>query len=210
MTSSATAGKGWLAWVALGWSLVLPGAALAADPPPNLHLEAGMVGGLIIGPDMPAPKISGGGGLDVRGAWSTGGRFRLGFQLGLIVTSLPHGPDGEPTEHCFGSDRESGCWESGAPPSWTTSALPSGGVLLRWDVRQDLAVDLTLGMAFFRSRFSRSWSALVPAARVGLGTVIPVWTGRRGCIVVRVGVDWQGFDDTAGFFMPMAGLSGRF
>jgi hypothetical protein len=210
MTSNATAGKGWLAWVALGWSLVLPGAALAADPPPNLQLEVGMVGGLIIGPDMPDPKISGGGGLDVRGAWSTRGKFRMGFHLGLIVTSLPHGPDAEPTERGNDSCGASECRKSGAPPSWTTSALPTGGLLLRWDVRRDLAVDLTLGMAFFRSRFYRSMGALLPAPRVGLGTVIPVWTGRRGRVVVRVGIDWQGFDDTAGFFMPMAGLSGRF
>ncbi|HOI10812.1 MAG TPA: hypothetical protein PK313_10085, partial [Myxococcota bacterium] len=194
----------------LGWSLVLPGAALAADPPPNLQLEVGMVGGLIIGPDMPDPKISGGGGLDVRGAWSTRGKFRMGFHLGLIVTSLPHGPDAEPTERGNDSCGASECRKSGAPPSWTTSALPTGGLLLRWDVRRDLAVDLTLGMAFFRSRFYRSMGALLPAPRVGLGTVIPVWTGRRGRVVVRVGIDWQGFDDTAGFFMPMAGLSGRF
>jgi hypothetical protein len=208
MASRATSGRGWLAWVVLGWSLGLPGAALAADPPPNLQVEVGMVGGLIVGPSMPDPKVSGGGGLDVRGAWSSRGRFRLGFHLGLIATSLPHGPCAEPTDRV-----ESGCdacGTPGVPPSWTTSVLPSGGLLLRWDVGRDLVVDLTVGMGFFRSRFYQSMGAMFPMFRLGLGTAIPVWTGRRGSLVVRVGIDWQGFEDTAGFFMPMAGLSGRF
>ena len=145
MTSNATSGRGWLALVALVSSFGLPVTALAADPPPNLQLEVGMVGGLIIGPDMPDPKVSGGGGLDVRGAWSTRGKFRLGFHLGLIVTSLPHGPNAEPTERGYDSCSSSECWNSGKPPSWTTTALPTGGLLLRWDVRRDIAVDLMLG-----------------------------------------------------------------
>lgn len=208
MTSNATSAMGLLAWVALGWSLWLPGTALAADPPPNLQVEVGVLGGLIIGPSMPDPKVSGGGGLDVRGVWSTRGKLRLGFQLGLIVTSLPHGPCAEPTERVHGGCEV--CGTPGVPPSWTTSVLPSGGLLLRWDAWRDTAVDLTVGMGFFRSRFYQSMGALLPMLRLGLGTAIPVWTGRRGSIVVRVGIDWQGFEDTAGFFMPMAGFVGRF
>ena len=164
------------------------------------RFELGVAGGPVFTWSPETMPISGGGSLDFRASWPFGQVVRVGFRLGMLATSIPHGEaeyEGRPGEGTF----------------MVASFLPTLRFLLAFDVTSYFAIEGCFGLGFLESTrgFDEGWFA-IPTPQAGIGATFRLWRGPKADLLLRAQVDVDDYDpgDGIAFIVPMVGLSASF